>query len=132
MISMKDKVVFITGGNRGIGRATAIRFASLGAKVVICGRNQVDLINTHQTIVANGGNALALVGDITQISDCQRMIQETIAHYHRLDVLVNNAGMSMRGRFQQTDLTVFHQIMAINFSGAVNMTHFALPHLQGQ
>jgi NAD(P)-dependent dehydrogenase (short-subunit alcohol dehydrogenase family) len=125
----QNKVVLITGGGKGIGRATAIAFVRAGAKVAICGRQKADLDQTQAYLENIGGDCFAIPGDVTKIDECQRIISQVVAHYGRLDILINNAGMSMRGSFQTTQLEVFHQIMAVNFSGAVNMTHIALPYL---
>lgn len=131
-MNIKDRVVFITGGSKGIGRATAIKFSRQGAKIVLCGRTASDVLAAEKMILDEGGEVLALVGDVTRIEDCQSMVKATIDRYHRLDILINNAGKSMRGLFEHTSLDVCHQIIAINFSGSVNMTHVALPYLKAQ
>ena len=129
---MKDfngKVVIITGGSKGIGRETAKLLASKGAKVIITGRGEYDLIETSSAINFRYGMCDHYVGDVANIDDCRRIVEAVIAKYHRIDILINNAGMSMRGLFEETDLDLFHKIVAINFSGAVSMTKFALPEL---
>jgi len=129
MINLTDKVVIITGGSRGIGRETAKLFAQERAQVIITGRREEELKKTCSFIQSNGGNCDYFQGDVTDIDDCQRIVEAVIEKYHQLDILINNAGMSMRGLFEETHLDLFHKIMDINFGGAVNMTKFALPSL---
>lgn len=130
IMTFKDQVILITGGGKGIGRATALQLAKQGAKLVITGRTEKDLIQTSQAMIQSGYVCLPIVGDVTMVEDCKRIMDETIKVYQRLDVLINNAGLSMRGLFEQTSLEVFHQVVAINFLGAVNMTKFALPFIK--
>ncbi len=130
---MKDftnQVVIITGGSKGIGRETAKRFAVSKARVVITGRRKEELEKTASLIQANGGLCDYFQGDVTNIDDCIRIVEAIMAKYQRIDVLINNAGMSMRGLFEQTQLDVFHKIMDINFGGAVHMTKLALESLK--
>ena len=91
---MKDKVVLVTGGGTGIGKAIAKRFIKLGASVVITGRRESKLSETAKEL---GANASYIVGDVSETGVPKKMIQETIEKYGRLDVLVNNAGISSTG-----------------------------------
>lgn len=129
MNDVLNKVVVITGGSKGIGRETAKLFAKQGAHVIITGRGEEDLIKTSALINEAYGKCDYFQGDVTKIDDCKRIIETVIKKYQRIDVLINNAGMSMRGLFMDTTLDLFHKIIDINFSGAVNMTKFALPEL---
>jgi len=124
-----DKVVLITGGSKGIGRETAKLFAEQKAQVIITGRRVEELEKTCSLIQSVQGKCDFFQGDVTNIVDCERIVDAVYAKYHRIDILINNAGMSMRGLFEETSLDLFHKIMDINFSGAVNMTKFALPRL---
>lgn len=129
MKNLKDKIVLITGGSKGIGRETAKAFAKLEAQVIITGRRIEELEKTNKLINSEYGKCEYFQGDVTNTSDCQRIINEIITKYHRIDVLINNAGMSMRGLFSETSLELFNKVMNINFTGAVNMTKMALPSL---
>jgi NAD(P)-dependent dehydrogenase (short-subunit alcohol dehydrogenase family) len=91
---VKDKVVLVTGGGTGIGKAIARRFIKLGASVVITGRRESKLSETAKEL---GENASYIVGDVSDTGVPKKMIQETIEKYGRLDVLVNNAGISSTG-----------------------------------
>ena len=129
MKNMFGRVVLITGGSKGIGRETAKRFAESHAQVIITGRRREELEKTASEINAQFGKCDFFQGDVTSIPDCRRIVEAVLEKYHRLDVLINNAGMSMRGLFAETDLDLFRKIVDINFLGAVNMTKFALPAL---
>ncbi len=129
MNQLKDKVVIITGGSRGIGRETAKLFAKEEAIVIITGRREKELIKTCDIINESYGTCDYVQGDVTSIDDCHHVIEHVIQTYKHIDILINNAGMSMRGLFENTTLALFHKIMNINFSGAVNMTKIALPQL---
>lgn len=126
---MKDKVIIITGGSSGIGRACALAFGRAGGKIVINGRNAKKLNEVGQELSAAGIEYLAIPGDVSQEHDCRQLIEQTITKYGRIDVMLNNAGISMRALFQDVDLDVIRQLMDINFWGTVYCTKFALPYL---
>ncbi|REJ83622.1 MAG: short chain dehydrogenase [Bacteroidetes bacterium] len=129
---MKDKVVIITGAGSGIGRALAVEFASKGSSVVISGRDIVALEDTEKLLAPFNVKVLQFQADISKEEDCRKLIEATLSHYSRLDVLINNAGISMRALFEETDLEVLRKIMNTNFWGAVYCTKYALPHLLKQ
>jgi dehydrogenase/reductase SDR family member 7B len=126
---MKDKVVIITGGSSGIGKACAIRFAAAGAHIVISGRQQDPLSLVESELRDAGAEVLAVKGDVSNEQDCVRLINETLNRFGRIDVLVNNAGISMRALFKDLDLAVIRQLMEVNFFGTVYCTKYALPML---
>ncbi|MGJ7031521.1 SDR family oxidoreductase [Niabella hirudinis] len=123
----KDKVVVITGGTDGIGRALVDVLLGFGAKVATCGRNHDRL---YALQAAHPSSFLhTLVADVSIEAECQRFIQSTVEVFGRIDVLINNAGISMRGLFKDLDVAVIKKLMDINFYGAVYCTKFALPWL---
>ncbi|MCU0450794.1 MAG: SDR family oxidoreductase [Bernardetiaceae bacterium] len=126
---MKNKVVIVTGGTSGIGRALAQEFGRQGAKVVITGRNLAALAATEAQLTAQGIEVLALQADARREADNQHLAQATLARFGRIDVLINNAGISMRALFNDADLDVIRQVMDVNFYGAVSATKFCLPHI---
>ncbi len=131
-VRMTDKVVLITGGSSGIGRALAIAFAHSGAAVAFTGRDASGLETTRQLVSAatqDVGRTLAIRADVSVPVDCQRAVAETVAAFGRLDVLVNNAGISMRALFEDVDTIVLRRLMEVNFFGTVETTKAALPHL---
>lgn len=127
---MEQKVVLITGGSSGIGRALAFEFARHGSRVVITGRQQAPLQATEAELQAAGYEVLALVADVSREADCRQTVQQAVARFGAVDVLINNAGMSMRALFEDVDLAVMRQLMEINFYGTMQMTHAALPHVR--
>lgn len=126
---MKDKVVIITGASSGIGLATARAFVNEGARVVLAARRIDLLLHLQEELLRNGGEAIAIQTDITSEEACRHLIEETIRQYGRIDILINNAGISMRALFSEVDLVVLRRLFDVNFWGAVNCTKYALPHL---
>ncbi|UPL47772.1 SDR family oxidoreductase [Hymenobacter sublimis] len=126
---MKDNVVLITGGTSGIGRATALAFGRAGARVAITGRDEARLQDTARELASLGISHLAIRADVGVEADSERAVQETVAAFGRLDVLINNAGISMRALFRDADLDVIRRLMQTNFFGTVYTTKFALPHI---
>ncbi len=126
---MKNKVVIITGASSGIGKALAFEFGAAGARIVITGRNPQKLQEVAQALKAQNIETFAIQADVSQEADNGRMVKETIAKYGRIDILINNAGISMRALFQDLDLGVIRQVMEINFFGTVYATKYALPYV---
>ena len=125
-----QKTVLITGGGKGIGREIARLFGKNGCNVVISGRDGEALKKTAAALVEEKIQVLPVVGDVTNQKDCQELVNKTIEHFGHIDILINNAGMTMRGLFEDTNLDLFQKIMDINFGGAVTMTRLALPHIK--
>lgn len=124
---MRDKVIIITGASGGIGAALARHLSAVGAKVALAARSRERL----EAVAADCSDALVVPTDITDQAACQQLVDQTVNHYGRLDVLVNNAGMSMLARFDEVaDLSIYEKLMQINYFGAVYCTHAALPHLK--
>ncbi|MBU3663413.1 MAG: SDR family oxidoreductase [Bacteroidetes bacterium] len=126
---MKDKIVIITGASSGIGEACAHVFGKAGAKLVLAARNQEKLLELSTQLSTYGVQALPIVCDVRLEKDCEALVQKTIAHYGQIDVLINNAGISMRALFRDADLKVLEALLQTNFWGAVYCTKFALPFL---
>src|ERR1017187_7852739 len=126
---MKDKIVIITGASSGIGKACAIAFADAGCKVVLAARDVEKLKELELLLTNKGKEVLTIITDVTKEDDCKRLIEETIKRFDRIDVLITNAGVSMRAVFNEVDLNVFKQLMDVNFWGMVYCTKHALPYL---
>jgi dehydrogenase/reductase SDR family protein 7B len=126
---MKDKVVIITGGSSGIGKACAEVFGSNGAKVVITGRNRVNLDETALLLSNKGISVLAIQADSAKEEDNEMLVNETLKVYGKIDILINNAGISMRALFTDADLSVLKKVMDINFYGTVYATKYALSEI---
>jgi short-subunit dehydrogenase len=125
----EDKVVIITGASSGIGEAIAREFSSLGSYVVLAARSEDKLTRIADEINNINGNAFFVKTDVSKEDDCQRLISETVGRYGGIDILINNAGVSMRSAFQDVDLKVLHRLMDVNFWGTVYCTKYALPYL---
>ncbi len=126
---MQSKVVIITGGGSGIGKACASAFLARGYRVVISGRRMEKLQEVIGEFNPYSEHILAVQADVSDEEDGKRIIDETLAKFGRIDVLINNAGISMRALFEEMDLTVLKRLMDTNFWGAVYCTKYALPHL---
>ncbi|MCC7332935.1 MAG: SDR family oxidoreductase [Flavobacteriales bacterium] len=126
---MLNKVAIITGASSGIGKACAEHFGKCGYKVVIAARNKDNLQSIHISLSSKGVDVLAVTADVSIEQDCRNIIKETINKYGRIDVLINNAGISMRALLNDVDLNVIDQVMKINFYGTLYCTKFALPYL---
>ena len=124
------KVVLITGGCAGIGRALAMRFAQAGARLVILDlqRDGLDSLVQHLSDHHNC-EALGLVCDVADAQAVQRAVAQALERFGGIDVLVNNAGITHRSTFAETEMAVFQRIMAVNYFGAVHCTKAALPSL---
>lgn len=120
----ENKVVAVTGGSEGIGRAIVEALLNMNCKVATCGRNSDKL---YQLQVSNPDKPLhTKVADVSNQTDCRRFIESTIEAFGRIDILINNAGISMKALFEDTDLDVIRQVMDVNFWGAVYCTKYAL------
>lgn len=123
-----NKVVVVTGASSGIGAATAILLNKEGAKVVLAARSETALAETVKAC-SHPENTLVVTTDVSKESDCKRLIEETVKTYGKIDLLLYNAGLSMRGLIDQVDPIVFERLMGVNFWGAFHCIRFALPHL---
>jgi short-subunit dehydrogenase len=128
-MDLNEKVVVITGASSGIGMACAKEFARRGSHVVIAARNLESLKNLEKELVDSGTRVLVVPTDVSKEEDCEKLIQETVGAFGRMDVLINNAGLSMRAIFADADLLVLKRLMDVNFWGTVYCTKYALPWL---
>lgn len=129
---MKGKVVVITGGSSGIGRALAEEFGKRGSQILITGRDTSALDETCAILEARDITIRSFRGDVSIEDDNRRMAEEAIAQYGKIDVLICNAGISMRSLFQDLDLSVVRKVMDVNFYGTVYATWYCLPHILRQ
>ncbi len=128
-IIMKDKVVIITGGSSGIGKALAEAFGSRGSKVLITGRNQPDLTQAVVELRQKGIDALSFQADVSLEEDNRKMAAEAMRVFGRIDILINNAGITMRALFEDVDMEVVKRVMDINFFGVLYATKSCLPEI---
>lgn len=122
--SFQNKTAVITGGSDGIGKALTELFLSLGANVATCARSQqkLDVLAAENP----GKPLLCVAADVSNYDDCKNFIDSTIAKFGGIDVLINNAGISMRAELKDADADVFKKVMDINYLGTVYCTKLAL------
>jgi short-subunit dehydrogenase len=128
-MSLKGKTIVITGASSGIGEACTYAFANLGCNLVLAARSLDKLQKIADNLKAQNHHATIVVCDVRIENDCQNLIGQALANYHQIDVLINNAGISMRALFTDLDLKVLEELMQTNFWGAVYCTKYALPEL---
>jgi len=121
--------VIITGASSGIGRSLAIELAKRKARLSLAARNQPALEDLKAEIKSHGVDVMECPTDVSKEHDCQVLIERTLEHFGRIDILIVNAGISMRAILEELDLSVFDTVMKVNLWGAVYCTKYALPHL---
>ncbi len=127
----KDHVVVITGASSGIGAALARRLAKQRACVVLGARRVEKLEAVAAECERRGGKALVVPTDVGDEAQCKQLIERTVEAYGRIDMLVNNAGFTIKAALGELpDLTPFNQVMDVNFMGSVYCTYYALPYLK--
>lgn len=127
--AFKDKVVMVTGGASGIGLAVCCEFAGQGAKIAMVDMDGPALERAKSQFKDKGWDLLALMCDVTLQKECEQTVQKIIEHFSGIDVLFNNAGITQRGLFKDTRISVFEKVMAVNFFGSLYCTKAALPSL---
>jgi NAD(P)-dependent dehydrogenase (short-subunit alcohol dehydrogenase family) len=127
---LKQKIAIVTGGGTGIGRATALLFAEEGANVAVVGRREGRLLETVNNIKEHGGSAHQIPGDISKVSETERIVKEAVELFGGLDILVNNAGVYRGSRM--TDITEddYDYIMDINLKGTFFMCKHAVSEMR--
>ena len=128
---MKNKVVIITGAASGIGLALARSFANQGARLCLADRatDKLTALQQELTLHHAGIEALSVPTDVSVEAECKAMIEACLTRFGGIDILINNAGISMRALFKDLELSVIKQLMDVNFWGTVYCTKYALPHL---
>ena len=130
-LELTDKVVIVTGGSDGLGRATVERLANEGAQVIACARREDHLQTAVSELKASTeGSITAVAMDVTSEDDCKRTIDTAIREYGRIDALVNNAGTSAAHSFESLSDKQWQADIELKLMGAVRMCRHALPHLR--
>jgi NAD(P)-dependent dehydrogenase (short-subunit alcohol dehydrogenase family) len=130
-MDFRDKTVVITGASSGIGRALAVALAERGTRLVLGARGADELAATVSSCEAAGARAIGVPTDVADEAACSRLIDAAVAAFGGVDVLVNNAGISMWARFDELeDMATVERVMRVNYLGSVYCTHHALPHLE--
>jgi short-subunit dehydrogenase len=129
-MKLNDKIVIITGASSGIGKSLSIEFAKRGANLILAARQFVTLCELTQSIEQQYNiKAIAVQCDVTVEEDCEHLIKQALTTFGKIDILINNAGISMRALFQDADLKVLKTVMDVNFWGTVYCTKYALPEI---
>jgi dehydrogenase/reductase SDR family member 7B len=128
-MSMQNKVVIITGATSGIGRGCAEIFGREGARIIFTGRDKGRMEEVKAALSAQGIEHTGHIMDVSNEAENKRLVEDTIEKYGRIDILINNAGISMRALLEEMNMDVFRKVMDINFYGTVYLTKYALPHI---
>eukprot|EP01114_Cavostelium_apophysatum_P022745 TRINITY_DN8331_c0_g1_i1.p1 TRINITY_DN8331_c0_g1~~TRINITY_DN8331_c0_g1_i1.p1 ORF type:complete len:269 (+),score=30.76 TRINITY_DN8331_c0_g1_i1:45-851(+) len=123
-------VVVITGASSGIGKSLALKYAQRGCRLVLAARSEAALKEVANICISRGAQAIAIPTDVSKESDSRKLIEAAISHFHQIDVLILNAGISYHAPFRQNEgLSAYRKMMDVNYFGYVYCTYFALPHL---
>ena len=125
-IRLDNKVLTVTGGTKGLGRAIAIAASQAGARVVVSGRDQQAGTQIVQEITSNGGQALFVAGDLIAVENCQNLIRQTVKTFGRIDCLVNYAGILPAAPLTGTSEDLYNQVMDINFKSTFFCCQYAI------
>ena len=131
-LQLKDKMVFITGGSRGIGRAMALMFADQGANIVICGRTKESLDQTVQDLEAKGIKAWGFQTDVSRMEDVERFVSDAIKAAGQVDILINNAVTSTSASFDQLTDDEFRYHIDVKLMAYIRIARLVLPHMKRQ
>lgn len=130
-LGVKDRVAVIGGGSKGLGRACAESLAKEGANLVICSRNAEELDQAAKEInAASGVEVLAVAADLSRLEDIQTLVNRTVDHFGRLDILVNNSGGPPAGRATDTTEEAWHQSIDMALLFYIRMSREAVPHMK--
>ena len=128
-MNFSGKTVIITGASSGIGKSLAFELAANATNIVLAARSVDKLNKVAEAIKSSTSSVLIVQADVSKEEDCKRIIEECIRRFSGIDVLINNAGISMRALFAETNLDVLKRLMDVNFWGTVYCTKYALPYL---
>jgi 2-hydroxycyclohexanecarboxyl-CoA dehydrogenase len=128
-MKLKDKAAIVTGAGQGIGRAIALELAGEGAKVCVADLNPETAKKVSEEIKAQGGQAIDVKVDVTNLAQCEAMVKSAVAAFGGVDVLVNNVGWDKMELFIQSEPATWDKVIAINFKGPINCFKSILPHM---
>ena len=129
---IKEKVVAITGASSGIGKSIAMKLAATGAKVVLSARREEKLTEIVSTIIENGGEASYVVVDVQRRADLDKLVEKAVVDFGRLDVMVNNAGISQLSQINELDVEGWEQMINVNLNGTLYGMAASIPVFKKQ
>jgi short-subunit dehydrogenase len=129
---LEGKVVLVTGGSSGLGLVLAKQLAQKGAKLIICSRTSENNKAAKQELEALGAEVMTFTVDLAETKEVEKMIKKIIAHYGRLDVLINNAGIIQVGRQEEMGISDYEEAMKSNFWAPLYVMQAAIPHFREQ
>lgn len=131
LFQMTDRVAFVTGGSKGLGKAMAAGLASAGAKVVLVSRNEEESRAAADEIQQDYGQpTLGLAADVTSVSEIKAAVQKSMDHFGRIDALINSAGINIRGSIEDLTLEEFKEVQEINVTGTWICCKEIIPHMK--
>lgn len=128
-MKLKDHVALVTGGGRGIGRATCLALAREGANVIVTARSKEEIDQVRRSVENIGPESLAISADIRNETDVRDMVADSMERFGRIDILVNNAGVAVRKPLVETSAEEFDTVMGVNVKGLFLCTKYVLPHM---
>lgn len=129
-LGLRGKVAAVTGGSEGIGRATVLRLVQEGARVALCARRPEVLNAFADEIRKSGGEVLPVVADAARAGDMERFIEETVKHFGRIDIVVNNAGGTAQDPFEKVDDAAWQHDLDIKLFAQIRTARAAIPHMK--
>ena len=132
MQNIKEKVVVITGASSGIGKSIALNLAAKGAKVVLAARREEKLKKIVENIIQDGGEASYVVADVQHRTDLAKLVSIALAEFGKLDVMINNAGISQLSKIDELDVEGWEQMINVNLNGTLYGMAAAIPVFKKQ
>ena len=130
-LGLQGKVVLVTGGSKGIGLYSALQFVKEGAKVAIAARGEEGLAEAKAIVQElTGIEIYTIPANVSVEADCKRIVEETVAHYGKLDILINNAGTSSANSFEDVDHTLWQSDLDLKLFGAIHTSKYAVEHMK--
>jgi short-subunit dehydrogenase len=129
MMDFKNKIAIITGASSGIGKALVYELAKRGARIVAGARSIEALQKIRDELLASGAEIIPVKTDVTHPEDCAKLINQSVESFGGIDLMINNAGISMRALFNDLEVDVIKKVMDVNFWGTVYCSKYALPYL---
>lgn len=132
-LGLKDKVAVVTGASKGIGLYTALQLVKEGTKVVIVARNETTLQEAKLFIQQQTNvDVFTITADVSKEEECKRIIEETVTHFGKLNILINNAGTSSANSFEDVETELWHSDLNLKLFGAIHCSKYALPYMKEQ